>query len=605
MRTTTTILIQLILFCIPFYLKASDQVIYDVLNNKELAIQTRNKSVEAVEINFYKETDVAYFLLEKATTPSEKSLQGNLESLALNSWNTELNLLKLFGEAKKRMEIVQELQYSTQRSYDYDENTSNIEPRLKDVEMKAICLVNNQIWLRITYQFIVESRYNNSSEIEITHYYTGSLTYGTLERFTTTPDKPTLSKIAKLLSPYFTSQYLYATNKLNANGKSSNIDYEEEEEGESEVGAYYGSQTTKNKEWRITGNDSAEICRQLCERLYFDEINFYWNGWSAVACFEPYSNSSRIYNGDGFSILLPDHVVESLSKMIPEFPNYYKKDQIQSTIKDFNYYKIIEPISALSYAPSVEKIMSQQKNKKIHKVHIESYQLFKNNEKTFRGNFLYEYNEQGQLVRKTFFDPRKSMQTDESFSYDTKGRNVLVVGIGYDRDAIYKSYKYNSNGNLTVALESRDDNVYTAYFFYNNDNIYMIEQDENNFRDEGIKKLSFHNNELRFATAGYQLNEKKEPIFITGTKYRFEDLHIGRDSLGRIIESHKDNDRYHQYFSYDQLSRFTLFQSFDSHRQISKVEYFYKDSEPLPYQQIKMTNQHETVESEVYTYEFY
>ena len=133
----------------------------------------------------------------------------------------------------------------------------------------------------------------------------------------------------------------------------------------------------------------------------------------------------------------------------------------------------------------------------------------------------------------------------------------------------------------------------------------MIEQDENNFRDEGIKKLSFRNNELRFANTGYQLNEKKEPVFITGSKYRYEDLHIGRDSLGRIIESHRENDRYNQYFTYDQLSRFTLFQSYDYQRQISKVEYFYKDSNPLPYQQIKITSQHETVESEVYTYEFY
>ena len=611
MRTTTTILIQLLLLCMPLYLKASDQVIYDVLNNKELAIQTRNKSVEAVEINFYKETDITYFLLEKANTPSEKTLQRNLESLALKRWNTELNLLKLFGEAKKRMEIVQELQYSRQRSYDYDENTSNIEPRLKDIEMKAICLVNNQIWLRITYQFKVEVSYNNTSEIEITHYYVGSLITGTLERFTTSVDKSTALKIAKLLSPYFTSQYLYATNKLSSGNKSSKPNYDEvDEEDESdseeeETEEFFGTKSIKNKNWRITSNDSAVICRQLCERLYFDEINFYWNGWSAVACFEPYSSSSRIYNGEGFSILLPEHVVESLSNIIPAFPNYHKKDKIQTTIKDFNYYNIIEPISAVSYAPSLEKLLPQQKNKKIHKIRIESYQLFKNNEKTFRGNFLLEYNDQGQLIRKTFFDPRNTMQSDESFKYDSKGRKLLVIGTGYERDAIYKRFKYSSTGNLLSTLESRDNNVYNAHFFYNNDNIYMIEQDENNFRDDGIKKLSFSNNELRFLNTGYQLNEKKEPVFITGSKYRYEDLHIGRDSLGRIIESHRENDRYNQYFTYDQLSRFTVFQSFDNQRQISKVEYFYKDSDLLPYKQIKLTNQHETVESEVYTYEFY
>ncbi|MBP7166386.1 MAG: hypothetical protein KBB64_01845 [Bacteroidia bacterium] len=601
MRTTTSFLIQLVIFCLPLCLKASDKIVYDAINNKELAIQSRYKTVEAVQINFYEETDVNYFLLEKANTSAEKNLQEKLESLALNSWNSELSLLKLYSEAKKRIAILQELEYSSQRRYDYDQDPSNVEPRLKEVEMQPICLVNDQLWLRINYQFIRESSNNNTFKIDITHYYIASLSSGSLEKFTLPVNKSTHLKVANLLSPYFTSQYLYATDKLNSASDSRKSEYEEDEE---EV-EYFGSNSSEKKEWRITSNDSAVICRQLCERLHFEELNFYWNGWTAVACFQPYSASSRIYNGDAFSILLPDQIVDSLRKIIPEFPYYNNKSQIQTSIKDFNYYKIIEPISAVSYAPSLEKLISSQNDKKIHKVRIESYQLFKNNEKTFRGNFLLEYNEKGQLIRKTFFETNNTVHSDESYSYDSKGRKISVNGQGYRKQAIHKKYKYNTSGNLLSSLEMGDDNVYIAYFFYNKDNIYMIEQDENNFRDEGIKKLSFRNNELRFANTGYQLNEKKEPVFITGSKYRYEDLHIGRDSLGRIIESHRENDRYNQYFTYDQLSRFTLFQSYDYQRQISKVEYFYKDSNPLPYQQIKITNQHETVESEVYTYEFY
>jgi hypothetical protein len=594
-------LLPLILFFLPFLSRATENIIYDVYSNRELVLQSKYTTIKAVQINYYEETDVTYFLLHKPGTAAHQLLHKQLESLALQSWNTEIGLLKLYKEVQNRIAIYNKLRNSNAQGFEYNNEQEDIVPRLKDVNMEAISLMDDQLWLRIIYNFEIETRNNNTSEIKIAHYYTASLTTGTLERFQQKMSGEQEQQIARLLSPFFTSQYLYSTDKLNpGTGSTQNkeIDYDQEEDED-------GHETDEKEKWKITATDSAIICRQLCEKLHFSEIDFYWYGWTVVAHFQPYTNSSRIYDGEGFSILLMDHTVDALRKILPSFPSIKNKNTIRSVLRNFNYYEVIKPISAVNYAPPIEKLIQQQSDRKIRKVIIDSYQLFKDDQKTYRGRFILDYNEKGLLLHKNFIESNNSYISDEHFEYDSGDRLILVTGTGYQRQAILKKYKYNANGNLVDALEINEGNVYKSHFFYNGEFIYIIEQDENTFRDEGIRKLSLVNQELRFATSGYQLNEKNEPVFVTRSKYRFEDLHIGRDSLGRIVESHRENDRYNQYFTYDTLHRFILFDAYEYQRPNSQVEYFYNGTEALPVKQIKTTHQHSTVESEVYTYEFY
>jgi len=594
-------LLPAILFLLPILSKASEKIIYDVYSNRELMLQSKYSTIKAVQINYYEETDVTYFLLQKPLTAAHQLLHRELESLALKNWNTEIGLLKLYKEAQNRIAIYNKLRNSNAQGYGYNNEQEDIVPRLKDVNMEAISLIDDLLWFRITYNFNFETRDNNTTDINITHYYQAALTTGNIERFRPTMSSEQEQQVAKILSPFFTSQYLYNTDKLNpGNGSSQNkeIDYDQEES------EYEGEYNEKEK-WKITATDSAIICRQLCEKLHFSEIDFYWYGWTIVAQFQPYTKSSSIYDGEGFSILLMDHTTDALRKILPSFPSLKNKKTIRSDIRNFNYYEVIKPISAVNYAPPIEKLIQQQSDRKIRKVIIESYQLFKDDQKTYRGKFVWDYNEKGVLLQKKFIESNTLNQTEEYFEYDTGDRLVRVTGTGYQRQAILKKYKYNANGNLEDALEINEGNVYKSHFFYNNECIYNIEQDENTFRDEGIRKLSLINKELRFATSGYQLNEKNEPVFVTGSKYRYEDLQIGHDSIGRIIESHRENDRYNQYFTYDTLHRFTLFEAYEYQRPNAQVEYFYNGNDALPAKQIKTTHQHSTVESEVYTYEFY
>ncbi|MFN0190275.1 MAG: hypothetical protein ACKVQV_16375 [Bacteroidia bacterium] len=597
-----------ILLFLPLLLCASKTIIYDVYTNQELLLQSKYKTIKAVQINYYEETDVTYFLLQNSSTSVQKLLQKQLETLALNSWNTELGLLKLYKEVQSRIAIYNKLENSNAQGYEYYNDREEIVPRLKNVDMEAISLVNNQLWLRISYNFNIETRNNNTTEINITHYYIAALNTGSLQRFHPTMNSEQEQQVAKILSPYFTSQYLYNTEKLNTgNGSSQNkeIDYDQDEEDEDEDENENNDDFNENEKWKITSNDSAIICRQLCEKLHFNEIDFYWYGWSVVAHFQPYTNSSRIYGGEGFNILLTDLITDSLRKIIPSFPSFKNNNIVASTIRNFNYYEVIKPISSVYSAPSIEKIIQQQSDRKIRKMIIESYQLFKNDQKTYRGKYILDYNDKGQLFHKKFIESANSILSDEHFEYDSYNRLVLVSGTGYQQQAILKKYKYNANGNLVEALEVNENNVYRSHFFYNNEFIYIIEQDENTFRDEGIRKLSLMNKVFRFANTAYQFNDKNEPIFVTGSKYRFEDLHIGRDSLGRVIESHRENDRYNQYFIYDELNRFILFDANENQRPLSQVEFFYNGNDALPTKQIKTTHQHSTVESEVYTYEYY
>ena len=602
MRTTLSkYLLTAILFFLPFLCRASENIIYDVYSNRELVLQSKFTTIKAVQINYYEETDVTYFLLQKPSTTAHQLLHKQLETLALQSWNTELGLLKLYKEVQNRIAIYNKLRNSNAQGYEYDNEQEDIVPRLKDVNMEAISLINDQLWIRITYNFNIETRDNNTTDINITHYYHASLTNGSLERFHPTMTREQEQQVAKILSPYFTSQYLYNTDKLNpGSGSSQNkeIDYDEEE-------SEYEGDYNEKENWKITATDSVMICRQLCEKLHFGEIDFYWYGWTVVAQFQPYTNSSRIYDGEGFSILLMDHTADALLKIIPSFPSIKNKNTIRSAIRNFNYYEVIKPISAVNNALPIEKIIQQLSDRKIRKVTIESYQLFKDDQKTYRGKFVLDYNEKGLLLNKKFIESNNSNISEEHYEYDTGDRLVLVTGAGYQRQPILKKYKYNGNGNLVDALEINEGNVYISHFFYNNEFIYIIEQDENTFRDEGIRKLSLINQELRFANTGYQLNEENEPVFVTRSKYRFEDMHIGRDSIGRIIESHRENDRYNQYFTYDPLHRFILFEAYEYQRPSVQVEYFYNGNYALPTKQIKTTFQHSTVESEVYTYEFY
>lgn len=601
-------LLAALLFFLPFLSRASENIVYDVYSNQELVLQSKYTTIKAVQINYYEETDVTYFLLQKPVTAAHQVLQKQFESLALQSWNTELGLLKLYKEVQNRIVIYNKLRNSNAQGYEYYNEQEDIVPRLKDVQVEAISLINDQLWLRVIYNFNIQTRNNNTTDINITHYYFASLTTGRLERYHPTMSREQEQQVAKVLSPFFTSQYLYNTNKLNpGNGSSQNkeIDYDQEKSEDEGDEGDEGNEGDEKEKWKITATDSVLICRQLCEKLHFDEIDFYWYGWTLVAQFQPYTNSSSIYDGEGFSILLMDHTADALRKILPSFPSNKNKNTIRSDIRNFNYYEVIKPISAVSTAPPVEKLIEQQSDRKIRKVSIESYQLFKDDQKTYRGKYVLEYTEKGLLHHKKFIESNTSNVSEEHYDYDTGDRLVLVTGTGYLGQVILKKYKYNTNGNLVDALEINEGSVYTSHFFYNNEFIYVIEQDENAFRNEGIRKLSLINNEFRFSTSSYQLNEKNEPVFVTGSKYRFEDLHIGRDSTGRIIESHRENDRYNHYFTYDPLDRFILFDAYEYQRPNVQVEYFYNGTDALPAKQIKTTYQQSTIESEVYTYEFY
>jgi hypothetical protein len=99
-------------------------------------------------------------------------------------------------------------------------------------------------------------------------------------------------------------------------------------------------------------------------------------------------------------------------------------------------------------------------------------------------------------------------------------------------------------------------------------------------------------------------DKNMQVVAVKMLKYRNNDIELGFDEKGRLVEGHTENDRYNYYFEFDAYDRLAKYATYEYQKVMKEVMYFYKEQERLPYLQKKHTYNNDIFEEEVYEYEY-
>lgn len=604
-RLKKTMKVFIITLCIVLsitHLEASDLQIVDVFNNKTIGFKQVYKEVKSSQVNVFGETEVITYIPENSNTSALKQISSQLLQITNSDWNNEISFLQLFKEAKTKINVYLELINSQNSRNDYGENDEENKtiPRLKEIECKPVSISDQLIWYRIEYTFGISRRErNDENEIKLVHYYTADMLSGKLEKIKNNLNQVALDNITKKLVPYFTHDYLIRTEKLSP---SQIVETDEEEDGDED---YY--ERIHRPMQKMIGKDSVSICQDLCQHLNFSEASFYLFAWGIVIEFPQYSESSKVYGGDAFSIFMPYTRCELLRPYLPEIYFPRSSQTIKTSIKDFNEKMLFEKITKISNFPSIENVVAEQKgNQKIKSIFIKSFQLFKNDQSNYRGLFSITLDSSGKIISRTYENEQKKLESKEVFHYDRLNRLVESKKNNGRKNIENHYYNYDEHNNLMSHFSYDENSVNGEYFFYNNNFVYRISINnlELNFSG-GITNYEINKSEITFGGLTYVMNEKSLPIGMRKAKYSYQQFSVGHDAKGRIVESHFENDRRNCYFDYDKNDRLSRCQSTEYQNPTIVLDYYYDDQQSLPVKYIKNTLQNNILEKEEYAYEFY
>lgn len=600
--TMKGVAIALFIFLQSTELNASDLQIVDVFKNKTLDFKQVYKEVKSSQVNVFGETEVITYVPDNPATPALKQISNQLLQITNSDWNNEVTFLQLFKEAKTKINVYLELINSQNSRNDYGENDEENKtiPRLKEIECKPVSVSDQLIWYRIEYTFGISRRErSDENEIKLIHYYTANTTNGKLEQIKNNLNQLALDNITKKLVPFFTHDYLIRTEKLSP---SQIVESDDEEDSDED---YY--ERIHRPMQKMIGKDSASICQDLCQHLNFSEASFYMFGWGIVIEFPQFSESSKVYGGDAFSVFMPYNRCEFLKPYLSGIYFPASSQNIKTSIKDFNEKKLFERISKIGNFPPIENVVSEQKgDQKVKSIFIKSYQLFKNDQSNYRGLFTITFDNSGKIISRTYENEQKKLISKEMFHYDRLNRLVESRRNSERKTFENHYYNYDELNNLSSHFSYDENNVNAEYFFYNNNYAYRISI--NNLEvncSAGIASYEINQNEITFGGLTYVMDEKNLPIGMRKAKYSYQQFSVGHDTKGRIVESHFENDRRNCYFDYDKNDRISRCQSSEYQNSTTVLDYYYRDEQSLPEKNIKNTQQNNIVEKEEYAYEFY
>lgn len=610
----------LILFFIFFSpeIRASGDVVYDVFNTREWSLHLSYKEKIVRQMNGNVETTFQWPAFTDSLQPGVSTLNANLRRLATTDWLSDQLYARLLGDFRNKEKVRREIYYSRSNSDDrYDRETAPY-PEINEVELKIHAIVGSIVWVEATFSAETDSR--NRDELTVKYYYQGNLKTGELRRMSFDQVHYDRQALAKFLAPLFTQQYLLHTDKLSESEKKRRFPAGDEDADnasgnnkrfwdQNDGTALAEDPEEEQRTIEINSMDSASVCADLCVHIDFRELDFYCYGWGLVVGFQEASSSSRIYNGEPFYLFLEGEQQRMFSEIV-RLPQLAPPAVLPvNYFKGFNYTALTNGFSMLRNAPDIFQLLNNEKNSSQHVQVLvtESYQLFKNDQRNYRGRFVSFFHKDGYLTRKIFLDEKSDTATDLRFVYDAANRLSELYGFGYRRQPERTSYRYDQAGNLVFVEQMEGKELSQTRYFYSGHVLFFFSISDKEAPDEQLSEMSFAGKECCFKTACYKLNDRWEPIQQTSRKYAHEEVHIGRDAAGRLMEVHTENDRYNYYFDYDSLNRFSLFSTFEETRPLVRLSYQYKDHHRLPYEQLKISlhGGQEILEKEVYTWEFY
>ncbi|MEA3496506.1 MAG: hypothetical protein U9R42_10765 [Bacteroidota bacterium] len=563
------------------------QGVYNFFSNKTYEITSSYDEVLS-EQDFIKNTiRVNCFQFKNAKTQIEKSINKEVKALAKLALKNENTYLKIYNEVKQRISVYNELKSSNNNLGNRNRYPANLYSQLMRIDCKVISVFEDKLLFEIKYEFQIDnsSAYNrHNTKILVSKYYTANLSSAKIKAWKISLNPSMQNEIQNKLSSSLNEIYSLTTSKLDY----SDIELLEEDKNMFDV---------------ESADSIGEVCKDICERINLKDADFLWYNWGLIIKFQPFTYSSKIYNGKSFMLFLPIDEAIPICSLIPEFSFVKELKQPEFIYKKFDYYSTINTIRDFREAPKIQDILAINNiNDKPKTLEIKTYQFHHNGTKSFLRSEKNEFNEEGQFVNRYYYSENGSLKNSEFYKYDDNANitsHISKEDNGRERTELYF---YDENGNLiqkrTVGKRNvipkrsgRDDYFHSKYFFYSGKFIYSF--DYQLFRTDlgnNVSSCSIDNNEFCMGGNCYKLDNNGNLIGIYAKRNISGYVQIGRDKKGRIVEAHCDNDRYHYYHFYDDLDRMVKYQQFEYANVLTTVEFHYKGNSMLPYERCRDSN---------------
>ncbi len=561
------------------------------LQSQTLDLMT-NSSYEFSNYTYELKSEKAYLQDQIEITYSScknkmfKKTNEKLLEVCKNYIENEVNYLGLIRDANLRLNVLNEL--SNSKNYRYSSaNYQN--PKLKSIETDAISVVGNQVFYELSFSFEA----NNTSEnydkqtFKVKKYYVANWQTATLKPWKTCINDLNNKKIQEIVAKDFNETYTIVTNKINVKDLT---EYE-----------------IAKKQDLIKADKSIDVFK----KINLADADIYWFNQGIMIQFQEFTKSSVLYGGKFFRLFFPYNQALKIVALVPEFAFLKPYSKITTTVKNFDETSIQKKLSEMSVEPEILNLVAKNTApKRAKSMQLTMYQISSDNSKRFMSKINYEFNANQKLVSQTTTDEKNKTLNTAFFDYDSQNNLKQKTIKSGNHEQSIMSYDYDDNNNLKSTRTVEDNEINNRYYFYNQNYVYTFSY---NFltdqRSNGLytSKYELKNNQICLSDGCYILDKNSQICGKISPKTNNYQLQVGRDAAGRIVECHKEDDRYNNYFEYDNQGRITQFESFEYTEKKQNTTFFYTDDATLPNRKLKTSDSggNKTVIEENYEWQYF
>ncbi|PWH86310.1 hypothetical protein DIT68_03470 [Brumimicrobium oceani] len=500
--------------------------------------------------------------------------------------NDEVAFFQLNNKALKQQSQIEKWNRLQGNDTRYSTN-----PKFESIDIRLISVLNNCGIYSINYNFEVNSggRYGKNM-IPIKQFYLADFNRNTIIEIKDSPCSRQQEELRKLTLSKFKTLYLLKTQKIDLD----------------------------NLERIENAKQNEKIGLEIESKLYFSEALVYPYLSGVIVEFPERSNSSELFNQESFRVYLKDDEVQELLKVYPEFkPTFSKelkaptKTQLEQLNNDHNF-----DLSKFSHAPKeIQMLDILDFEKEVYAMKITSYQLYDTNRR-FMGTKKIFLNKLQQVNSIEHSDEYGKIRREEIYKYNNK--NLLESIRTTDRDKSLKLYHYkddvldySEHYELDVESDYQGTNVDLEidqeHIIYNNNYQYTLKLNlVGEFNTRAYTQLRYLEKN-QFCTNSYCILADENQNIIGVRQERYGLMDILTNDKNQPVESYLDNDRYQNFFAYDEEGRIVSMNKFSNNTNSGSVEFSYQldKKKALIIKEVRGSYSNETVIEHVYEFEFW
>ena len=511
----------------------------------------------------------------------------SIKALCLSYLHDEAAYLDIQNVIKERMEVLKQIVQSKSRFRTNPGRSLNEPPRLIKLRSSPVSMVNNNLFIELKFEFEITYRRSQTKQIDYSRYYVVDLKNSSINRFIVEPDKEQSKNIMELLRHSVNDYYYLSGGRLHHSQTVNLLD------AKSKRSSLMGKPAT----------DTIPVPDGLTDKskeIDLSEAKFIWFGWGIMVSFQNFTESSLLFDGRPFNIFLPYEKALKVASILPEFSFVTEIGSVETNLRNINIPEISSQHRFIRGTTDVLDLFKLNPVEVTPKaLEMVTFSINRTNRRRFSSKSEILFNSEGQELLRKHFHSRKGHTATTFYEYAENSNLMYQIKINEDdkESYEYEAYFYDQQNNLAeVKKHSKYSKLRKEYYFYRGNYVYRYQHKVFNRIDGRFTRMKLTEESYCLSRICYLYDED-------GTIMGTTQGQVGRDSLGRVIESYFGSNRY--YFYYDSAGRLKRSQNFDNHRILREKEYYYRNGEALPY---RSTNTHipnsRTLEK-LYNWEFY